>query len=100
MKDLSWKAVVLVSVVVAGLVCLTLAGRDTTVLGGIAGLILAGLGFTIAQQHAVKEQTNGNTTRLMDIIEAQGKMLATSTPAPIEGTIIDEHPDTLVIPPQ
>lgn len=37
---------------------------------------LAGLGLSLGQQQAVKEQTNGNTTKMLEMLETQGKMFA------------------------
>jgi hypothetical protein len=52
--------VAVIGIVVAGLVALTIAGKDTAALGGIALMILAGLGFSVAQNNETRQNVNGN----------------------------------------
>lgn len=88
MKDLTWKHVVLLVSFFAAVVILSLNDKDQgafIALGlgvfGALGLIVNQVAGAKEQTTAVKEQGNGNTSRMMDIIEAQGKMLAVMQPA-------------------
>lgn len=104
MKDVSWRQVVVIAVVMAGIVVVTLSGRDTTALVAIGGGILAALGFVVSQGQTVKEQTNGRIGELIKLIESQGRMLAgmipptLPPPTPAEGTVVNAPADTLDTP--
>lgn len=87
---------------IAGVVVLNLTGRDTSVLVtvGLAILGLAGYGVlrTTQAQHeatAAKEQSNGNTARLLSMVERQGQMLAQMMPTalPLISATDDSTPD-------
>jgi hypothetical protein len=68
----------------AAIVALAMTGRDTAALIAVGTAVLAGLGLSLGQQQAVKEQTNGNTTKLLEMVEAQGQMLARMQPPPAD----------------
>jgi len=68
-KAVPWSVVAVVGIVVGGLVALTIADKDTAALGGIALLILAGLGFTVAQNNETRTNVNGNMSRLVLLTE-------------------------------
>lgn len=76
----TWPAVALVGLIIGGLVILGALNRDTTQLVwlGLAVLSSAGLVSTLA----VKEQTNGRITQLVEVVERQGAMLAAAQPPP------------------
>ena len=87
-KDVSWKHVVIVLGFFATIAALTLLGEETSTFILVGMGILASVGLvavqttsTKAETAAVKEQTNGNTSRLLDMVEAQGQMLAAMQPA-------------------
>jgi hypothetical protein len=101
MKDLTWKHVVLLVSFFAAVVILSLNNKDQgafIALGlgvfGALGLIVNQVAGAKEQTTAVKEQGNGNTSRMMDIIEAQGKMLALMQPVlpPAEPDATDWSP--------
>lgn len=52
------------------IVALAATNHDTATFITIGMLVLAGIGVSLGQQQAVKEQTNGNTTRLMQMLES------------------------------
>jgi hypothetical protein len=92
MKPLPWQYA---AVIVAFLVCITalgLTGHDAAALIAVGMAILAALGLALGQGQAVKDHVNGNTSKLLDIVEKQGKMLAAMqpTPAVIDGEVVDE----------
>jgi len=97
MKNLTWQQVVVIIgvavPVVAGVVLLGLAGRDTAALIGLGALIFGGLGLVIGQNAALKDQGNGNTTRLLDMVEQQGKLLAAMRPPPVADQPATVEPD-------
>lgn len=88
MRDLTWKHVTIIVAFFATIAVLKLSGSDESsfilvgmgVLGGV-GLIAVQTGQAKEQVTAVKEQTNGNLARLLDMLEAQGRMLAQMQPA-------------------
>lgn len=81
-------AVLIVGIVVAGVVTLALHGRDVAPLLTVVTLIVVPilgalgalkLGEIHQGQTTVQQQTNGNTTRLLDLVE---RLAAPSPPAP------------------
>jgi hypothetical protein len=80
-------------------------GSVVLVMGGLAyfdkgidtvGLlaVLGALGFVISKQaensaatQSVKEQTNGNMTKLLDLVEKQGDLLAKMSP-PLDHSVV------------
>jgi hypothetical protein len=95
---LTWPAVVVVGLVLAAITTLGALGRDTTALIGLGTLLLAGLGLIVGQQQAIKEQGNGNTSKLLAMVENQSHLLARMLPpgaATIDGEVVEpaeEHP--------
>lgn len=84
MKPVPWSVVAVVGIVVAGLVSLTLAGKDTAALGGLAALILAGVGLIGGTVLGVKENTNGTITKLTNVVEGLAHRLG-DAPSPTQG---------------
>lgn len=80
MKDLTWKHVTIVTVLIAGICALTITGHDAGALTGVAMLVMAGLGIVIQQGQTAKEQTNGRIGDLIKLVEKQTMMLAASPP--------------------
>lgn len=90
---LGWPHVFLASVLVTGVTILSYFGKDTAPLIALASAILlgAGIGAGIHQQGEIKQATNGNTIRLMSLVESMSKQLALmSPPAPPLG---DDPPE-------
>lgn len=83
MKDLRWTHVVVVLGTLGVLGWLAYQGKDgATVITGMLAL-LAALGFVAYQQseikshtEAIKQNTNGNISRMLTMLEKQGEMLA------------------------
>lgn len=105
MKVTGWQLVVIIGLVLAAIVTLSALGQDTAALIGLGTLLFAGLGLIAGQQNAIKDQTNGNTTKLLSMVEQLAHRLADATPpAPldpppphpvvIDGDLVDEHPPT------
>lgn len=80
MKDLSWKHVAIVAVLIAGIVALVITGHDAGGLAGIALLVFAGIGVIVQQGATAKEQTNGRISDLIRLVEKQSTMLAMQQP--------------------
>lgn len=83
-----WPAVVLAGGAMVVVAVMAIAGVDKdTIMLMISLLVVPVLGALLAGQlvenraatQAVQQQTNGNQSRLLDILEAQGKLLAQST---------------------
>ena len=88
---LVWPAVVLAGVAVAAAAVMAIAKvPQETILFVMSLIVVPVLTAMVAAQVAdvkttatqVAQQTNGNITRLMDIIEGQSRQLAASQPAP------------------
>ena len=77
---LSWPHVAVIGIIVAGVVALAALGRDTSALIALGTLLLAGIGLIAGSQLGIRDQTNGNTTRMLSILEAQGQLLAQMQP--------------------
>lgn len=94
---ITWPHVAIVGLLLTAIVILGAFGRDTTALLALGSLLLAGIGLTLGQTTAVKEQTNGNMSRLLALVEKQGQLLATMQPSPngaIPGEVVGEVVDT------
>lgn len=96
-KDVTWKHVAIVLGFFATVAGLTHLGGDTVGFTIVGMAILAGVGVVAVKSTeakdvttAVKEQTNGNLSRMLDILEAQSQMLARMQP-PTDLT--DDKPD-------
>lgn len=88
-KDLSWKYVVIIVSFLETIALLTITGHETGAFIAVGLGVLGALGLIVGQgaaqreqTTAVKEQTNGNYSRMFDILEAQGRMLAAMQPVP------------------
>ena len=88
-RDISWKHVTIIVSFFAVVGLLSATGRDTGAFVAVGLGVLGGLGLIVAQVASTKEaanathqQSNGNLSRMMDIIEKQGAMLAAMQPAP------------------
>lgn len=91
MRPVPWSVVAIVTVVVAGLCVLVLADKDTVAVGGIAVIILAGLGFSVAQNNQTIQQTNGTQARMLSILEGLAHRLADAPPPPDHEVKPDER---------
>lgn len=90
MKDLgpTHKTVIIVAFL-GSIVALTFSGHDTAALIAVGTALMAGLGLSLGQQQAVKEQTNGNTTKLLEMVENAQQILA-QMPPPVKDKDKDE----------
>jgi hypothetical protein len=86
-KDVSWKHVTIILGFFATIAVLTFAGQDTASFIIVGMAILAGVGVVAVktteakdQTTQVKEQTNGNMTKMLEMLEAQGQLLAAMRP--------------------
>ena len=86
-KDVTWKHVTIVLGFFATIAALTFIGEDTSPVIVVGMAILAGIGVvavksaeTKEQSAAVQRQSNGNTTKMLEMLEAQGQMLAAMRP--------------------
>lgn len=89
MGKLSWQHVALIGLVIAAMFGANLMGKDFDTLGLLA--VLGALGFVVAQQQStaakteqIKEQTNGNVTRLINNLEQLTAVLAVAPSIPPE----------------
>lgn len=80
MKDLTWKHVAIVAVLIAGIVTLVVTDHDAGALSGVAILVFAGIGVIVQQGATAKEQTNGRISDLIRLVEKQSTMLAMQQP--------------------
>jgi hypothetical protein len=72
-----WPAVVLAVSGLAAVVTLAALGKDATIAIGVLGTaILPLLAVLIAQLSAVREQTNGNASRMLSMLEEAHRLLA------------------------
>lgn len=94
MRPVPWSVVAVVGIVVGGLVALTLAGKDTAALGGIALMILAGLGFAVAQNNETRSNVNGNMSRLVLLTERMANR-AVDAAAAAPATPRDDVPEDM-----
>lgn len=96
MKNITWPQVAVVGIIVAGVVTLAVLGRDSTALYALGGLILAGIGLIAGNQQGVKDNTNGNMTRLLAMVEKMADQLAIAPPPQppptIDGEVVDPGP--------
>lgn len=87
--NLTWKHVAVIAMFLTAIVALTVSGHDSGALIAVATAVLAGLGVIAGKQDAVKEetrvvreQTNGNTTKLLEMVEGLAHRMAEMTPPP------------------
>ena len=86
-RDLTWKHVSIVLGFFATVAVLSATGHDTATFIVVGMGILAAVGLVAVQSAgakeqtaAVKDQTNGNMTRLLELVESQSKLLAAMQP--------------------
>lgn len=92
---LTTQHVVVIGMVLAAIVALSIAGRDTSAIVGLGVAILAGLGLVVGQQLGIGGQVNGRFSTMLSMIEKQGHMLAAMQPTPaIEATVITSQDHT------
>jgi len=79
---LNWPHVALVTVLVAGMVVLSVFDKDTTAYIALASAVLLGAGITagIHQQGEIKQATNGNSAALVELVAEMTRLLAAMTP--------------------
>jgi len=90
-KDVTWKHVAIVLGFFATVAVLSFVGGDTAGFTLVGMAILAGIGVvavktteTKEQTTQVKEQSNGNMTKMLEMLEAQSQMLAAMRPPPLD----------------
>lgn len=74
MKRLPWAYVVVISVVLVCVTALALTHNDSAGLITVGLAVFTGIGIVGSQTHAVKEQTNGNTTQLVSLVRELAHM--------------------------
>jgi len=100
MKNLTWPQVVVIVAFLAVIGGLTWTGRDTAVLVTVGMAMLAGLGLSIGQGQAIKDQTNGNTGQLLEMQREMMRTLAQTQPAtPAAAAPAAESTGPVVSPP-
>ena len=79
-------AAVIMAFLAAFVIMSVFSDKDTGTLVAIGMAILAGVGVSVGAAMGIKDQVNGNTTRMMDIIEQLAHRLgdAPATPRPSE----------------
>lgn len=92
MKDLSWKHVIIACAFLGCLTVVVLSGVDSGPVIMVGMAILAGIGWAgtkateaKAETTAVREQTNGNTTRMLQMLEGMAHQMASMQPLPPAG---------------
>lgn len=90
MRSLSWPQAVVIVAFLGAIVALSFTGRDTAALIAVGTALLGGLGVSLGQQQTVKEHVNGNTTKLLNMVEKQSQMLAAMAPAQPPALASDE----------
>lgn len=98
MKDLSWKHVVVVVAFLGAIVALQLAHADTSTVVVIGLAVLGGIGLVAVQNarqsettQQVKEQTNGNQVRMLEMLHGMAQQLANMQPTPPPGSSSDDQ---------
>lgn len=90
MKNPSWPQVALILgaifAILGAVIVLTIYGKDVAGVLAFGGTVLLGLGFgaVMTGQGAIKDNVNGNTTKLLAIVEKQGALLASMQPMKLE----------------
>lgn len=90
---LTWPHVAVIGLVLGAVVTLAALGRDTSALIGLGTLLFAGIGVVAAGMVGIKDQTNGNTSKLLTMVERMSEMLAQMRPPapPPSEQSPDEH---------
>lgn len=99
MKPLPWSTALVVVAIVAGVVLLSVTDHDSAALVGLAGLILAGIGVVGGVLTGVRDNTNGNVTRLINTLEGLAHRMgdAPAIPRPGETLVVESHPSEPVV---
>lgn len=80
MKLSGWPLAAVIIAFLGALVALSFVGRDTAVLVAVGTAIMAGLGISLGQQNAVKENTNGNMRQLLGMMNGMAHKMADMNP--------------------
>lgn len=75
-KRVTWPQAAIVVAVIAGVVVLSILGRDLTSVIALGIAIFGAVGLGAGQMQGIKDQVNGNLTRLLDMMEKHVQMLA------------------------
>ena len=89
---LTWPHVAIITVIVAGVVALAVVGRDTSALIALGTLLLAGIGLIAGQQSSLRDQNNGNMSKVLSTLEGQGQLLAQMQPPPPVAVAVEQPP--------
>lgn len=88
---ITWQHVAIVGMVLGAIVTLSLLGDNTstTAMISLGTLLFIGIGLIVGGQQAQRDQTNGNTTKLLNMVEGMAKQLADAVPAKaIDGDVV------------
>lgn len=80
-----WPAVVLVGLVVAGVVTLSALKADLQVIKDVMAILVVPLLLALvgSQVSIVKQQTNGNLTKLLEQLARSQEIIASTPPSPL-----------------
>lgn len=97
MRSLTWPFAAVVIAFLTAITIIAVLGKDIAVFATVGLGVLGAMGLLVKQQtevrertDAVQQQTNGNMSRLLEMIERQNQMLAQMTP-PLH-QLESEHP--------
>jgi len=86
-RDLTWKHVAIILGFFATIAALTMTGNDAGAFIAVGTAILVGIGIVAVktteatqQTAAVRDQTNGNMTRMLQILEGMANKMAEMQP--------------------
>lgn len=79
---IGWPHVVLVGIILGSITVMGAFGRDTSALIALGTVLLAGVGLTVGTVVAIKDQTNGQTSKLLQMVESMAGQLAAMQPPP------------------
>lgn len=88
---LTWQHVAIVALVVTGVVVLSFKGDNatTTAMISLGTLLFVGIGLIVGGQQAQRDQTNGNMSQMLRMVEGLAQQLAEMVPAKaIEGEVV------------
>lgn len=86
---LTWPGVVVVGMVLTALVVLLVTGHTGSELLSLLGVLIAA--GVLGQQTAIRDNTNGNHSRALEIIQRQSDQLARSQPIAVESESIEDR---------
>lgn len=97
---ITWQHVAIVGLVLAAIVGLSLKGDNatTTAMISLGTLVFIGIGLIVGGQQAQRDQTNGNMTRLLMMVEGMAKQLAAAPPPSnvVDGEVVEEEKNRAV----